>query len=57
MKYFPVPVPIEGIVTGSWTDAVLEKVGAKIKVNRKYYERIYGLGAYAENIRLFFITS
>jgi TnpA family transposase len=37
-KYFPVSVPIEGIVTGSWASTVLERVGKQTKVNRKYYE-------------------
>ena len=47
-KYFPVSVPIEGIVTGSWTSTVLERVGKQTKgkdnrqspmsCNRKYYE-------------------
>ena len=37
-KYFPVEVPLQGVVTGSWTDAVLEQVGEDTKVNRKYYE-------------------
>ncbi len=37
-KYFPVEVPIEGIVTGSWSLTVLERVGKQTKVNRKYYE-------------------
>jgi hypothetical protein len=37
-KYFPVSVPIEGVVTGIWEKAVLEKVGTSTKVNRKYYE-------------------
>lgn len=37
-KYFPVAVPLEGIVTGSWTSTVLEEVAGKTMVNRKYYE-------------------
>ena len=37
-KYFPVSVPIEGIVTGSWSLTVLEQVGKQTKINRKYYE-------------------
>jgi len=34
-KYFPVEVPLEGVVTGAWSDTVLEKVGEQTKVNRK----------------------
>jgi len=37
-KYFPVSIPIEGVVTGVWAETVLEGVGAEVKVNRKYYE-------------------
>jgi len=37
-KYFPVEVPLEGVVTGAWSDTVLEKVGERTKINRKYYE-------------------
>ena len=37
-KYFPVSVPIEGIVTGSWSFTVLEQVGKQTRINRKYYE-------------------
>jgi len=37
-KYFPVEVPMEGIVTESWMPMVMENVGGQEKVNRKYYE-------------------
>ena len=37
-KHFPVEVPLEGVVTGAWSDTVLENVGVSTKVNRKYYE-------------------
>ncbi len=37
-KYFPVEVPIDGIVTESWTSMVIENVGGQKKINRKYYE-------------------
>jgi len=37
-KYFPVEVPIEGIVNESWMSLVIENVGEQEKVNRKYYE-------------------
>ena len=37
-KYFPVEVPLEGVVTGYWSDTILEPVGVSTKVNRKYYE-------------------
>jgi len=37
-KYFPVKVPIEGIVTESWMSLVVENVGGQEKINRKYYE-------------------
>jgi len=37
-KYLPEEVPLEGVVTGSWSDTVLEKVDGRMKVNRKYYE-------------------
>jgi len=37
-KYFPVEVPLEGIITESWSSTVLEEVAGKTMVNRKYYE-------------------
>jgi TnpA family transposase len=37
-KYFPIEVPLEGVVTGAWSSTVLEKVGVSTKVNRRYYE-------------------
>jgi TnpA family transposase len=37
-KYFPVDVPVKGIITESWLSAVLENVGGKTRINRKYYE-------------------
>jgi hypothetical protein len=37
-KYFPVEVPLDGIVTESWSSTVLEEVAGKTRVNRKYYE-------------------
>lgn len=37
-QIFPEAVPIEGVVTRGWVDAVIERVGDKTKVNRQYYE-------------------
>jgi len=37
-KYFPVDVPIDGIVTDSWTYMVIEDTDGETKINRKYYE-------------------
>lgn len=37
-KYFPVDVPVKGIITESWLSAVFENVGGKTRINRKYYE-------------------
>jgi TnpA family transposase len=37
-KYFPVEVPLEGIVTESWLSTVIEKAAGETKINRKYYE-------------------
>jgi TnpA family transposase len=37
-QYFPEDVPIEGVVTRSWTDTVIENKDGKQKINRKYYE-------------------
>ena len=37
-QYFPEPVPIEGVVSSSWEEIVLQKVEKLIKVNRKAYE-------------------
>jgi TnpA family transposase len=37
-QYFPVEVPLEGIVKGSWAAMVVESVGSQKRVNRKYYE-------------------
>ena len=37
-KYFPVEVPLDGIVTESWSSTVLEEIAGKTRVNRKYYE-------------------